>query len=214
MKKTKKGRKNKVKKTLALIFSIILVIGLSACSSKSSGGSATLQEETYTIEIEIEKYGTITAVLDAKTAPITVSAFVSRVKDGFYNGLTFHRVYDTFMIQGGDPNGNGLNDENLPTITGEFAYNGVENNISHKRGTLSMARSQSYNSASSQFFIVQEDSPHLDGQYASFGKVTSGMELVDKVCKDTPVIDDNGSVAPNNQPVIKEIRIVKDNSGN
>lgn len=214
MKKTKKGRKTKVKKTLALLFSIILITALTACSNKSSGGEAILLEETYTIEIEIEKYGTITAVLDAKTAPITVSAFVERIEEGFYNGLTFHRVYDTFMIQGGDPNGNGKNDENLPTIKGEFAYNGVENNISHVRGTLSMARSPSYNSASTQFFIVQEDSFHLDGQYAAFGKVTDGIEIVDEICKDTPVTDGNGSVAPQNQPVIKEIRIIKDNSAN
>jgi peptidyl-prolyl cis-trans isomerase B (cyclophilin B) len=191
------------------------MINLFACSSdRGSSGKATLQEETYTIEIEIEKYGTITAVLDAKTAPITVSAFVERIKEGFYNGLTFHRVYDTFMIQGGDPNGNGLNDENLPTIKGEFTFNGVENNISHVRGTLSMARSQSYNSASTQFFIVQEDSLHLDNQYAAFGKVTDGMEIVDKICEDTPVTDGNGSVAPKNQPIIKEIRIIKDNSAN
>ena len=129
-----------------------------------------------------------------------------RAKGGFYDGLTFHRIIDGFMIQGGDPLGNGTGgaDEN---IKGEFAQNGVENSISHVRGTISMARSQEYDSASSQFFIVQSDSTYLDGQYAGFGTVTEGMEIVDKICQDIPVQDNNGTVSPDDQPVIESITV-------
>ena len=146
-----------MKKLIFLILIAITALGLFSCSAPDSG----LAEETYKIEIEIEKYGTITAVLDGKTAPITVENFVSLARSGFYDGIAFHRIINGFMMQGGDPNGNGINDENIPTIKGEFTYNGVENNISHKRGTLSMARSASYNSGASQFFIMHKDTPRL-----------------------------------------------------
>ena len=154
--------------------------------------------------IEIKEYGTIKIELDADTAPITVANFAKLVNEGFYNGLTFHRIIDGFMIQGGDPLGNGTggSEEN---IKGEFKINGVENNISHKRGVISMARAISYNSASSQFFIVHEDSTFLDGQYAGFGKVTEGIEIVDKICEDTKVEDNNGTVLKTNQPIIEKI---------
>lgn len=154
--------------------------------------------------IIIKDYGTIKIELDADTAPITVSNFVKLVNEGFYNGLTFHRIIDGFMIQGGDPLGNGFggSDEN---IKGEFSINGVKNNISHKRGVISMARSSDYNSASSQFFIVHEDSTFLDGQYAGFGRVIEGIELVDKICEDTKVEDGNGTVLKSNQPIIEKI---------
>ena len=156
--------------------------------------------------IEIKDYGTIKIELDADTAPITVSNFAKLVNEGFYNGLTFHRIIDGFMIQGGDPLGNGTggSEEN---IKGEFKINGVENNISHKRGVISMARATSYNSASSQFFIVHEDSTFLDGQYAGFGKVTEGIEIVDKICEDTKVEDNNGTVLKSNQPIIEKIKM-------
>ncbi len=194
-----------MKKILILSLVLVLALSMSACSDKESG----LAEESYTIEIEIENYGVITAVLDAKTAPITVENFINLINKDFYNGISFHRIINGFMMQGGDPDGDGTNNEGTPTIKGEFAYNGVENNISHTRGTLSMARSSSYNSAASQFFIMHQDDTRLDGQYAAFGKVTDGMDIVDEICTKTPVTDNNGSVAKANRPIIKEIRIVE-----
>lgn len=158
-------------------------------------------------EIVVKNYGTIVLELDADVAPITVENFANLVNEGFYNGLTFHRIISGFMIQGGDPLGNGTGGSSK-TVKGEFASNGVKNSISHVRGTISMARSSMPNSASSQFFIVHQDSTFLDGQYAAFGTVTSGMEVVDKICADTAVEDDNGTVAKNNQPVIEKITII------
>lgn len=158
-------------------------------------------------EIVVKNYGTIALELDADVAPITVENFANLVNDGFYNGLTFHRIISGFMIQGGDPLGNGTGGSSK-TIKGEFASNGVKNSISHVRGTISMARSSMPNSASSQFFIVHQDSTFLDGKYAAFGTVTSGMEVVDKICADTAVEDNNGTVAKNNQPVIEKITII------
>lgn len=158
-------------------------------------------------EIVVKDYGTISLELDADAAPITVANFAKLVNEGFYDGLTFHRIISGFMIQGGDPLGNGMGGSEQ-NIKGEFVVNGVKNSISHVRGTISMARSQSYNSASSQFFIVHEDSTFLDGQYAGFGKVTSGMEIVDKICEDTQVEDDNGTVLKANQPIIEKITMV------
>ena len=158
-------------------------------------------------EIVVKNYGTIALELDADVAPITVENFANLVNEGFYNGLTFHRIISGFMIQGGDPLGNGTGGSSK-TIKGEFASNGVKNSISHVRGTISMARSSMPNSASSQFFIVHQDSRFLDGQYAAFGTVTSGMEVVDKICADIAVEDDNGTVAKNNQPVIEKITII------
>lgn len=158
-------------------------------------------------EIVVKDYGTISLELDADAAPITVANFAKLVNEGFYDGLTFHRIISGFMIQGGDPLGNGMGGSEQ-NIKGEFAVNGVKNSISHVRGTISMARSQSYNSASSQFFIVHEDSTFLDGQYAGFGKVTSGMEIVDKICENTQVEDDNGTVLKANQPIIEKITMV------
>lgn len=162
---------------------------------------------THHAQIVIKDYGTISLELYADIAPITVSNFAKLVNEGFYDGLTFHRIIEGFMIQGGDPLGNGTggSDEN---IKGEFAMNGVQNSISHVRGTISMARATSYNSASSQFFIMQEDTPSLDGQYAAFGKVTDGIEIVDKICEDTQVEDSNGTVLKENQPVIKKITMI------
>lgn len=158
------------------------------------------------VVIKVKKYGNIKVELDADAAPISVTNFVNLAKKGFYDGLTFHRIIDGFMIQGGDPSGDGTGGSD-ETIKGEFSDNGVENNISHVRGTISMARSSENDSASSQFFIVQSDSTYLDGQYAGFGTVTSGMDIVDKICKDTPVTDSNGTVEKENQPVIEKITV-------
>lgn len=131
--------------------------------------------------MEIKNFGTVKIELDPKQAPITVANFEKLVKEGFYNGLTFHRIIYGFMIQGGDPTGTGYGDPNLKRIKGEFLINGVNNTIHHARGVISMARSQNPNSASSQFFICHADAAYLDGQYAGFGKVVEGMEVVDKV---------------------------------
>ena len=159
---------------------------------------------THHATIEVKDYGTIKLELYADVAPITVANFAKLVNEGFYDGLTFHRIIEGFMIQGGDPQGTGYGGSS-ENIKGEFKANGVTNNISHVRGVISMARSSAYNSASSQFFIVHKDSTFLDGQYAGFGKVTSGIEIVDKICEDTPVTDRNGTVAKANQPIIEKI---------
>ena len=158
-------------------------------------------------EIEINDYGTISLELDADTAPVSVTNFVTLAKEGFYDGLTFHRIISGFMIQGGDPLGNGTGGSDTE-LKGEFSSNGVENNIAHERGVIPMARSQNPDSASSQFFIMHQDSPHLDGDYAAFGHVTSGIEIVDQICENTPVQDDNGTVDAGDQPVIKTIRVI------
>ena len=158
-------------------------------------------------QIVIKNYGTISLELDADMAPITVENFANLVNDGFYDGLTFHRIISGFMIQGGDPEGNGLGGSDKE-IKGEFSANGVKNTISHTRGVISMARAQSYNSASSQFFIMHEDAPYLDGSYAAFGHVTEGIEIVDKICEDTKVEDSNGTVLKENQPVIEKIIMI------
>lgn len=161
---------------------------------------------TYYADIKIADYGTITVKLDQASAPISAANFVALAEDGFYDGLTFHRIMEGFMMQGGDPNGNGSGgSEN--NIVGEFSANGYENNLSHTRGAISMARSSAYNSASSQFFIVHEDSTSLDGQYAVFGYVTEGMDIVDKVCENAEPTDDNGTIEADAQPVITSITI-------
>ena len=158
-------------------------------------------------EIVIKDFGTVKVELDGDKAPITVQNFMDLANAGFYDGLTFHRIIEGFMIQGGDPNGDGTGgaDKN---IKGEFSANGVNNDISHKKGVISMARAQDPDSASSQFFIVQEDSEFLDGQYAAFGHVTEGMEFVDIIAKEAKPVDDNGTIPKEEQPVIETIRII------
>ena len=161
----------------------------------------------YHAEIEIEGYGTIHLELYGETAPRTVSNFVRLAKRGFYDGLTFHRIIDGFMIQGGDPDANGTGGSRR-TIKGEFSANGfTKNDLKHERGVISMARTGDYNGASSQFFIVQTTSTHLDGNYAAFGKVTSGMEIVDQICKDANPTDSNGTIKFAEQPVITKITV-------
>lgn len=164
---------------------------------------------TYTAKIDIQDYGTITVKLDQSAAPITCANFVELAESGFYDGLTFHRIMDGFMIQGGDPEGNGTGGSEHE-IVGEFSSNGWDNPLSHKRGTISMARSNDPNSASSQFFIVHEDSTFLDPDYAAFGTVTDGMDVVDAICKDAQPTDGNGTIPADQQPVITSITILTD----
>jgi len=154
----------------------------------------------YAVLIEVENYGDIFVELDADSAPITVTNFMKLVNEDYYSGLTFHRIIKGFMMQGG------LSKENpAAKIKGEFELNGISNPIKHERGTISMARANDPDSASAQFFICQEDNSSLDGVYAAFGHVVSGIEVVDKICNEAVVIDGNGSVAAENQPVIKGI---------
>ncbi len=187
--------------------------GSSAASTSAASGSeegvlTTASGEyasgTHHATIEVADYGTIKLELDADTAPITVTNFAKLANEGFYDGLTFHRIIEGFMIQGGDPNGNGTGGSS-ENIKGEFSENGVENNISHERGVISMARSSAYDSASSQFFIMQEDGTYLDGQYAAFGHVTEGMEVVDAIAEAAKPTDSNGTIASADQPVITSI---------
>lgn len=160
----------------------------------------------YYAELVIRDYGTVRFEMNADKAPITVTNFVALAESDFYNGLTFHRIMDGFMMQGGDPTGTGTGGS-AEKIRGEFSANGVNNDQSHTRGAVSMARANDMNSASSQFFIVQADSTFLDGQYACFGYVTEGMDVVDSICRSVPVTDNNGSVPHDAQPVIESISI-------
>ena len=152
--------------------------------------------------IEINKFGTIEVELDPSVAPLTVENFVKLASKGFYNGLTFHRVIKGFMIQGGCPKGNGTGGPGY-SIKGEFAANGVNNPLKHTRGVISMARAMDPNSAGSQFFIMHKDAPHLDGQYAAFGKVVKGIEVVDAIAS----VETNYYDAPLEKVVINSIKI-------
>ena len=185
-----------------------LCLALTACGQTPADASASAAEPIgkYTAVIDIADYGAITLELDGDSAPLTVANFVKLAKDGFYDGLTFHRIMDGFMMQGGDPNGNGTGGSD-ETIPGEFSANGCDNPISHTRGTISMARAQDPNRASSQFFICQADSTFLDGSYAAFGRVTDGMDVVDAICADAQPTDDNGTIPPEAQPVINSVTI-------
>lgn len=160
--------------------------------------------ENVKIKIEMENGDIIKLELYPDIAPITVENFKSLVEKSFYNGLTFHRIIKGFMIQGGDPLGNGMGGSDK-TIKGEFLANGVNNTLRHTRGVISMARSSYPDSASSQFFIMHEDAPHLDGNYAAFGKVTEGIEVVDSLAS-TPVGFDGQT--PKVAPVIKSIDLI------
>ncbi len=198
------------KKSGILILVLSAVLLLTACGSKTApepaatpAGSAGQLRHA---EITVKDYGTIKLELDEGAAPITVANFIQLAQSGFYDGLTFHRIMDGFMIQGGDPDGNGTGGSK-ETIKGEFAKNGVSNPISHVKGTISMARSNDPNSARSQFFITVADATFLDGSYAAFGRVTEGMEVAEQIAKDARPIDSNGTIPPEQQPVIEKIVI-------
>ena len=216
------------KKWIAFVLAAAMTLVLAACGKEeggtdaASGSEGTVSESSgeegeaggdavagkHHVEITVKDYGKITVELDADAAPITVENFLKLAEDGFYDGLTFHRIINGFMMQGGDPLGDGTGgaDEN---IKGEFSKNGVENNLSNTRGAISMARSSMMDSASSQFFIVHEDSTYLDGEYACFGYVTEGIEVVDAVCSaELTRVDGNGGVAKESQPVIESIKVI------
>ena len=207
--KAEQARRAKVRRQKRILAAAVLVV-IAAVAAVLIWNNQKKKEEAsagdYTAEIAVKDYGTITVELDGDAAPETVKNFVSLAESGFYDGLTFHRIIYGFMIQGGDPNGDGTGGSE-ETIPGEFSANGFDNPLSHTRGTISMARSQDYDSASSQFFIMQEDTPSLDGQYAAFGHVTSGMEVVDAICEDAVNGDANGVLPAEDQPVIESITI-------
>ncbi len=187
-----------MKKILALLLCVILCcFPIAACANSSA--SAPI------VEMEMADGGIVRIQLDPEAAPVTVENFIGLVNDGFYDGLIFHRVIEGFMVQGGDPTGQG-NGGSGTKIEGEFAAGGHDNPISHNRGVISMARSgNDYNSASSQFFIVHEDSTFLDGEYAAFGKVTEGMDVVDAIA----AVETGENDRPLTDVVIASIRVVE-----
>ena len=190
-----------IKATALVLCAVIAAFALVSCGKETEG--EIIEGEIYA-DIMIKDYGTITVKLDADAAPITVANFVKLANDGFYEGLTFHRIMEGFMMQGGN---GAMAGKSAASIKGEFAANGVANPLSHTRGAISMARTNVMDSASSQFFIVHQDSIFLDGQYAAFGYVTEGMDVVDEVCESSRPTDNNGTIPTANQPVIKEIVI-------
>ena len=185
----------------ALIAIVLIIIATAVFTSRTV---------THTAVIDIENYGAIELALCGKTAPKTVERFVTLAESGFYDGLTFHRIMDGFMMQGGCPEGTGRGswEENL---YGEFAANGFKNDLSHHRGVISMARANDYNSASCQFFIMHRDGHEwsLDGSYAAFGYVTDGIEVVDAVCAAAKPTDNNGTIPAAEQPKILSVTVEK-----
>ena len=195
-----------------LILSMIFSVGCAKSNNTSSMDdnvmhidASSLETDTYA-DIEIENYGTITVALDKTSAPVTEDNFINLAENGFYDGLTFHRIMEGFMMQGGDPKGDGSGGADSK-IVGEFKQNGYDNNISHTRGAISMARAMAFDCASSHFFIVHEDCRFLDGTYAGFGYVTEGMDIVDQICEEAVPTDNNGTIPKEAQPVIKTITI-------
>ena len=209
-KNTKNTKKMNKWAIMAAVAVVVLAFAAVAFGQKADDSSRVTNAYVATdyVAIEVEGYGTITAELYGDVAPITVENFLKLADEGFYDGLTFHRIISGFMIQGGCPLGNGMGGSDV-NIKGEFSQNGVNNPLNHTRGVLSMARAMDPNSASSQFFIMHQDAPHLDGGYAAFGMVLSGMEVVDAICQNTPVIDGNGTVASGSQPVITSIKRIE-----
>ena len=199
-------KKSFMKRIFTVLAAMVCLLGIfTGCSGNKTTDGGGDSGETVMVKIEMENGGIIKLELYPEIAPITVENFVSLVKEGFYDGLIFHRVIKDFMIQGGDPEGTGMGGSDTK-IKGEFAVNGVKNDLSHERGVISMARSQNYNSASSQFFICHADSKFLDGQYAAFGRVVEGIEVVDEIAN----VPTNKSDRPKEDVVIKSITIVAD----
>ncbi len=192
-----------MRKLLALMLVLCVLPGCAGAAAEEAAAA----EGNPVVRIEIDGWGTVYAELYPEIAPISVANFLALADRDFYRGTTFHRIISGFMMQGG-----GFTEDGLPkpadNIKGEFAKNGVTNNIDHDRGVISMARANDFNSASSQFFIMHKKADHLDGQYAAFGHVTEGMDIVDQICENTPVQNKNGSVALADRPVIETIRVI------
>jgi peptidyl-prolyl cis-trans isomerase B (cyclophilin B) len=186
-----------MKKIFISILFILLIGTLCACGSEK-----TAKIGIHQAVIEIQDYGTVTVELDGDTAPITVQNFINLANNSFYDGLTFHRIIDGFMVQGGDPNGIGTGGSGK-NIKGEFLANGVKNDLKHTRGVISMARAMDPDSASSQFFIMHKDAPHLDGNYAAFGKMTDGFDELDRIA----TVDTDYCDKPRKAQKIKTIAI-------
>lgn len=199
-------------RNIFVVIGIILIIGLTfginvLINNKQDKKETNVEllSGKYYVEMTIRDYGRIIVELDADAAPITVTNFVNLVNNKFYDGLTFHRIINGFMIQGGASD----KEVKMPTIKGEFSANGIENNILHKRGVISMARVDgNYDSASTQFFIMHKDYPSLDGQYAAFGHVVEGIDVVDKIAKVESIPDTNGIVEDSKQPVIETMILI------
>lgn len=202
-------------KLIAGVLAFAAFTGLmTGCSAKTDGDS-TVQTDAAESNADAQTADAIIITLRPDVAPITCENFENLVEQGFYNGLTFHRVVDDFMAQGGDPQGTGSGGSDQ-TIKGEFSANGVDNTLSHQRGVVSMARSSAYDSASSQFFICYTDCSFLDGSYAAFGEVTQGMEIVDDFLKVERVTGGDGAISSPTKPIVMETveMIEDDENGN
>lgn len=202
-----------MKRILSLVLCVIMMLMcFTACSEKpapenNSENTTNTSGGIHHVEMIIKDYGTIKIELYGNEAPITVQNFIDLANDGFYDGIGFHRYVEGFVLQGGDPDGDGMGGSDK-AIKGEFEINGVQNNIKHKRGVISMARTAyDYDSATSQFFICLDDmtASGLDRQYAAFGFITDGMDIIDKICADTP---DSDSIPENQRPVIETIKVI------
>ena len=187
-----------------VVIAFILIYCFTSGNKQEEGGEE-LMTGKHNVLISVQGYGDIKLELDADVAPISVTNFITLASQGFYNGTTFHRIMKGFMIQGGNGEPLGRHANN---IKGEFTANGVQNNISHVRGVISMARADDMNSGSSQFFIVHKDSLFLDGKYAGFGHVTEGMEVVDAIAENARPIDNNGTIPTAAQPVISSVTVI------
>ena len=209
------------KKIVGILFMLLAVLTITACKKEEKeseekivkeeilegivdGYKFTVTDEvTDRVRIQMNNGDIMLIVLSNSQTPITIQNFKNHVQKGTYNGLIFHRVIENFMIQGGDPTGTGFGDDSIPNIKGEFTSNGVKNDLSHTRGVISMARSNDPNSASTQFFIVHKDSPHLDGSYAAFGRLFAGFDTLDKIASTK-----TSSERPIQEQKIKSIKFV------
>ena len=187
---------------LSVLMVITLLLSIAGCKAERYGSNKIGMHH---VEIEVEGYGVIKVELNGDEAPVSVQNFLDLAKSGFYNGSTFHRIIKGFVVQGGQAPA-GWTGAEPKNIIGEFSSNGSTNSLKHKRGTISMARAESFNSASSEFFICHQDCPNLDGLYAAFGQVTEGIEIIDLLVE-VPY-GDNGAVAKEDQPIIKEVRVI------
>lgn len=197
----------KIKLTAFLLF-ICLLFCLCSCESGVPYEKKEKLYGTHTAIMTVKDFGEVKLELYGDIAPVTVANFVRLINEDFYDGLTFHRAIEGYMLQGGDPNGDGTGNT-APRIYGEFINNGFENKLSHTKGVLSMARSRDYNSASCQFFIMVGDETRLDGDYAAFGKVVEGMDIIESVMASIKTNDSDGLISPEKQPVIEKIEMVE-----